>query len=340
MPKKQSYSPPYELNRAMTHSIAEISEAIGRITAFSESPFPPKLRRENRIKTIHASLAIENNTLTLEQVTAIIAGEKVIGDSREIQEVTNAFSSYEVLDNWTPDSLDDLLAAHALIMKDLTPGAGTLRKGNVGVYSGDRLVHMPPPAEKVPGLMADLLKWIRETDEHPLVVSCVFHYELEFIHPFADGNGRMGRLWQTLILKNWKHVFAWLPVETVIKERQKEYYSALGESDKAGNSSAFIDFLLRALASALSRLPTIDQASDQVTDQVKALMKALENRESGTMELMKRLRLTHRPTFRKNYLSAALQNGFVEMNQPKSPRSPNQRYRLTKKGKQALEKHS
>lgn len=333
MPNQQPYFPPYEVTKAITHCIADIGEGIGRITAFSDTPIPPKLRRENRIKTIQASLAIENNSLTLEQVTDVIAGKRVLGNPREIQEVRNAFATYDALENWEPNSMNDLLSAHATLMKGLTDDAGRLRKGGVGVFAGKKVVHMAPPAKRVPGLMADLLDWIGRTDEHPLVSSCAFHYELEFIHPFADGNGRMGRLWQTLILQRWKPIFAWLPIETIIKARQSEYYQALAQSDKDGKSTLFIEFMLESLAYTLSELPKSDQALDQVSDRVKALLTVMGDGECRASELMQRLGLSHRPTFRKNYLTPALEGEWVERNQPDSPRSPNQRYKLTLRGK-------
>ena len=336
MANKQPYIPPYEMTNLITHCIADISEGIGRIMAVAETPFLPKLRRENRIKTIQASLAIENNSLTLEQVTDVIDGKRVLGNPKEIQEVRNAFAAYEALNDWEPGLLDDLLSAHAILMKGLTDEAGRLRKGGVGVFAGKKVVHMAPPAKRVPGLVADLLDWIKKTDEHPLVTSCVFHYELEFIHPFTDGNGRMGRLWQTLILQKWKQVFAWLPVETVIKERQAEYYQVLAKCDKEGKSTLFIEFILKSLVATLAELSESDQVADHVSDQVKGLVKFLGRKELGALELMGGLKLSHRPTFRKNYLTPALEGGWVERDQPDSPRSPNQRYRLTSKGERLL----
>ena len=200
------YQPPYTINPTILNLVAEIGETIGRYTVLAEQNLTPRLRRKNRIRTIQASLAIENNTLTLEQVTAVIEGKRILGDPREIQEVRNAFATYEAMEEWEASSKEDLLAAHELLMHGLTDEPGRFRSGGVGIFRGEQLVHMAPPADRVPVLMADLLDWLVTTPEHPLVASCVFHYEFEFIHPFADGNGRMGRLWQTLILRNWKHL--------------------------------------------------------------------------------------------------------------------------------------
>jgi len=246
------YSPPYTITTPILRLVAEISEQVGRLTHIEEQRAVPRLRRENRIRTIQASLAIENNTLSVEQVTAVIDGKHVLGDPREIQEVRNAFAAYEAMDAWNPASMRDLLAAHSLLMAGLVSGAGRLRSGAVGVYRGDEVVHMAPPADIVPAHMERLLAWLGRTEEHPLVSGCVFHYELEFIHPFADGNGRMGRLWQTLILRSWKPILGYQPVESVIKQRQQDYYRVLSETDKEGDSSPFIEFILTALRDAIN----------------------------------------------------------------------------------------
>lgn len=198
------YQPPYTITPAIVNLVAEIGETIGRYTVLAEQNLTPRLRRENRIRTIQASLAIENNTLTLEQVTAVIEGKRVLGHPREIQEVRNAFATYEAMEGWDASVEKDLLAAHELLMRGLVDETGRYRFGGVGIFREEQLVHMAPPADRVPKLMADLLDWLENTNEHPLVASCIFHYEFEFIHPFADGNGRMGRLWQTLILRDWK----------------------------------------------------------------------------------------------------------------------------------------
>jgi Fic family protein len=187
-----SYAPPYRINPAILSLVAEIAAEVGRLGALAGSGSVPKLRRENRIRSIHASLAIENNTLTLDQVTSVIAGKRVLGPQREIQEVKNAFAAYEAMPSWKPTALKDLLAAHRLMLEGLVDEAGKFRTRSVGIAKGKRIVHLAPPADRVPGLMKDLLGWLKRTDAHPLIAGCVFHYELEFIHPFADGNGRIG----------------------------------------------------------------------------------------------------------------------------------------------------
>ncbi len=327
------YKPPYEITPAILTLVAEIAAEVGRLGALSGQGSVPKLRRENRIKSIHASLAIENNTLTLEQVTAVIEGKRVLGKPSEIQEVKNAFAAYEAMTGWNPHSVKDLLAAHRLLMAGLVDDAGRFRSRAVGIAQGGRVVHLAPPADRVAGLMKDLLAWLKRTDAHPLVASCVFHYELEFIHPFADGNGRMGRLWHSLILSRWNPLFAFLPVETVIRDRQSDYYRVLGTCDKAGNSTAFIEFLLAALLTALLEVSSTDQVSDQLTDQVAALLRVLKDKSLSAVECMTRLKLSHRPTFRTNYLNPALTSGLIERTIPDKPNSRLQKYRLTAKGR-------
>jgi Fic family protein len=328
-----SYAPPYSINPAMISLVAEIAAEVGRLGALEGSGSVPKLRRENRIRSIHASLAIENNTLTLDQVTSVIAGKRVLGPQREIQEVKNAFAAYEAMPSWKPTALKDLLAAHRVMLEGLVDEAGKFRTRSVGIAKGKRIVHLAPPADRVPGLMKDLLGWLKRTDAHPLIAGCVFHYELEFIHPFADGNGRIGRLWQTLILSQWNPLFAFLPVETVIRDQQAEYYKILAACDKAGNSTAFIEYLLSALLVALRDSPNTDQVTDQVNDQVAALLRALGTKTLSALECMKRLKLSHRPTFRANHLNPALSAGLIERTIPDKPNSRLQKYRVTTKGR-------
>ena len=327
-----NYKPPYTITPSILRLVAQISETVGQLSSLTDNRTTPRLRRENRLRTIQASLAIENNTLSLEQVTAVIDGKRVSGSPREIQEVRNAFTVYEKIDVWIATSCADLLEAHGILMGGLVDDAGQFRSGNVGVFRGRQLIHMAPQAARVPHLMNDLLLWLKTTDVHPVVASCVFHYELEFIHPFSDGNGRMGRLWQTLILNEWMPMLANLSVESIIYEKQEAYYQSLATSDEKADSTSFIDFMLQILIEVLRDAMT----TDQVTDQVSRLIKVLAGGEMGSLSLMSELNLTHRPSFRKNYLTPALYGGFIERTQPDSPRSPTQRYRLTKNGRRWL----
>ena len=259
------YKPPFEITSKIIELISNISEKIGEINYLQNTPYHIKLRKENRIKTIHSSLAIENNSLSLKQITAIIDGKHVLGNPNEIKEVKNSIQAYDLLLSLNPYNEKDLLKAHKLMMQDLVDRNGKYRTGGVGIFDGEKVVHLAPPADRVPELMFDLFKWLKESDVHPLIKSCVFHYEFEFIHPFQDGNGRMGRLWQTAILKEWKEIFAWLPVETLIKENQKEYYNVLGASDSEANSTKFIEFMLALI---LNTIEEIIETEKKVTQKV------------------------------------------------------------------------
>lgn len=327
---EETYNPPYTITNKIVDLIAGISELIGHITVTSGLNNNPKLRRANRIKTIQASLAIENNTLTVEQITALLNGKRILGTPAEIKEVKNAYEVYEQLLTFNPYSVSDLLKAHGILMADLVKNAGYFRTGGVGVFKGRQVVHMAPPAEFVPEHIGNLINWYQKSTAHPLIKSAVFHYEFEFIHPFADGNGRMGRLWHTLLLAEWKEILAWIPVETLVKERQEGYYDALGKADKEADSTVFVEFMLTALRDALKEIPPTDQDGEQETDQVKKLLQVLANDTLTAVELMERLSLKHRPTFRNNYLKPALAKGLIEMTVPDKPNSKNQKYRKTK----------
>ncbi|MDD6488099.1 MAG: Fic family protein [Spirochaetales bacterium] len=263
------YTPPFSVSSKIIDLISRISELIGEINSLESSPRNIQLRKENRIKTIHSSLAIENNSLSLEQITAIIEGKRVLGAPNEIQEVLNAVQTYDLLLSLDSTSEKDLLRAHSLMMNDLVAQNGKYRTGGVGIFDDSEVVHIAPPAERVPALMADLFDWLRNSDVHPLIKSCVFHYEFEFIHPFQDGNGRMGRLWQTVILKDWKDVFAWLPVETLIKENQAEYYKTLNTSDSNADSTIFTEFMLELLEKSIEEIiATENRVTVKVTQKV------------------------------------------------------------------------
>lgn len=336
------YQPPLTLTPRMLGLIAEISEQIGRLSAADSGRQTPQLRRGNRIRTIQASLAIENNTLSVEQVTAVLAGQRVLGLPREIQEVRNAFAAYECLIDWKPGNRSDLLRAHELLMQGLIDESGRFRRAGVGIYRGEQLVHMAPPPSRIAQLVDDLLAWLDASDWHPLITSCVFHYEFEFIHPFADGNGRMGRLWQTLILSQWRPVLAYLPVEAVIREQQDDYYAALSAADRLAESTPFVEYMLNALNLALREAiesePSTDLVSDPVSDPVAKLLRVLRGRSLRISELMAEMDLLHKATFRANYLNPALAGGMIEMTVPETPNSPTQKYRLTDLGSAAVAK--
>ena len=221
----------------------------------------------------------------------------------------------------------DLLKAHKLMMNDLVKENGRFRNGGVGIFDGNKLIHTAPPANYVPQLISDLFEWYKQSPLHILIKSCIFHYEFEFIHPFADGNGRIGRMWHTLLLSQWNKLFSWLPIEELIKERQQEYYDALAISDNKADCTVFVEMMMQIIFDALNDLDTTDQVSDQVSDQVEILLNCMGNEVLSATQLMQRLGLSHRPTFRKNYLNPALKNGLIEMTIPDKPNSKNQKYR-------------
>lgn len=262
------YKPPFNITARMLHQIADISEQLGiLISQLGENAPSPMLRKKNQIKTIHSSLAIEHNSLSLKQVTDIIDGKRVLGAPDEIQEVKNAIEAYRLMPQLDAFKEKDLLKAHGLMMKDLVRTAGHYRQEGVGVFNGEQLLHMAPPADQVPRLMGDLFQWVKTTDVHPLIHSCVFHYEFEFIHPFVDGNGRMGRYWQTMLLSRWKGLFSWLPVETIVKDHQQDYYNAIAKSDAVGESTVFVEFMMDCLLDAMVNYEP--QEDEEVQDKVQ-----------------------------------------------------------------------
>lgn len=328
--QNQSYSPPFTITPAIVNLIERIGECLGRISLTGHPPSAPRLRRETRIQSIQASLDIEGNTLNLEQVTAVLDGKRVLATPREIQEVQNAFAAYELMEELIPTSQADLCRTHGALMYGLVNQPGTFRRGSVGIRRGNDVVHIAPPAERVPFLIDDLLAWLGKTETHPLIASSVFHYEFEFIHPFMDGNGRLGRLWQTLILSRWQPVFLLIPIEGVIRDRQADYYAALRRGDETGDATPFVEFLLGAILTACQQL-TGEVAGD-VTGEVEQLLKALTVPMNRT-ELQAKLQLKSQANFRDRYLQPALAAGLIEMTIPDKPRSSKQKYRLTKKGK-------
>lgn len=294
------YVPPFEITPKIIDLISKISEKIGEINSLESSARHVELRRESRIKTIHSSLAIENNSLSLEQITAIINGKRVLGAPNEIQEVKNAIQAYDLLLSLDSTKEKDLLRAHALMMKDLVRNNGRYRSGGVGIFNGQNVVHVAPPASRVPTLMKDLFRWVKKADVHPLVKSCVFHYEFEFIHPFQDGNGRLGRLWQSAILKDWKKVFAWIPVESLIKENQAKYYRVLRACDASADSTAFVEFLLLLILKAAEEIVKNEKkvtvkVTIKVTVNQKKILEAVKKNPHVTLdELSKKIGISRK----------------------------------------------
>lgn len=334
MSEKSPYEPPYTVTHAILNLVARISETVGRLTMLADRSKGLRLRRINRIRTIHGSLAIEGNTLSEAQITAILDGKRVIAPPREVMEARNALAAYDRFERWNPEAEKDLMEAHRILMAGLIDDAGAYRLGGVGVMAGRQVIHVAPPADLVPGLMGDLFRWLGTTDAHPLVAGSVFHYEFEFIHPFADGNGRIGRLWQSLILARWNPLFSHTPVENLVYAHQAEYYRAIGESTSQTDSAPFITFMLRMILEALAA--TAPQVAPQVTPQVGELLSVIRG-EMSREELQTALGLHDRKSFRERYLKPALADGLIEMTVPGKPSSRLQKYRLTDSGRQLMQ---
>lgn len=331
-PISKSYEPPYRITPAILSLVEKIGEHLGAIKSASCEKYRPHLHRINRIKTVQGTLEIEGNTLSIDQVTAVLDGKRVLANPRELQEVQNAFAVYEALEQWKTDSLEDLLSAHQMMTAGLVDEPGRFRSGNVGVHDADRVLHVAPGPKRVPELMGELLKWLNRTDAHPLIAGSAFHYELEFIHPFKDGNGRMGRLWQTVILGNWNPIFYMLPLESMIRDNRTRYYETINRSNEAGESTEFIRFVLRMIEAVLADHAGTEHDAEHVTEQVERLLDVIGEGAYAAKQLMAALGLNHRPTFLYTYLQPAIKAGFIEMTRPENPRARNQKYRLTPKG--------
>ncbi len=271
--------PPFQITNKMINYVAEIAELVGRLSRSDHLSTNPTLRQVNRIRTIHGSLAIEQNTLTLEQVTAVLNGKRVLAPPKDIAEVKNAYEIYERLEELDPYSIDDLLMAHGIMTQGLVEESGVFRSRPVGVVDQEgHILHFGTLPQYVPGLVEALLEWTKNSELHMLIRSCVFHYELELIHPFADGNGRVGRLWHTLLLSQWNPAFAWLPVESIINENQQDYYAAINASNDHGESTVFIEFMLSAIqASLIESISTSDGMIDAAADKASLRWSKIKN---------------------------------------------------------------
>ena len=325
---EDKYIPPYEITDEMLELVSEIMENLGKLSGVNELEKLPRLRRVSRIKSIHSSLAIENNTLSIEQVTDVINGKRVLAPQKDIKEVHNAFNAYEKLSEINPYSIDDLLKIHGIMMNGLVKEVGRLRSGQVGVYNQDgKVVHLAPPADFVPQQLGQLFDWVKNSNANMLIKSSVFHYEFEFIHPFNDGNGRTGRLWQTALLATWKPIFAWIPIESIIKDNQEDYYNAITLSTSQGKSNIFIEFMLDVINKAIKDIITDTRNHyNHINNQITELMKVIESYPQSATELMEKLNLKSRLGFRKNYLQPALDAGLIGMTEPDKPTSKNQKY--------------
>ena len=322
--------PPFTITNGMIEKIAEIAELTGRISAVSQLYKNPTLRQKNRIRTIYSSLAIEQNILTVEQVTAVLNGKHVLAPPKDIEEVKNAYEIYEILDKLDMYSIDDLLKAHGIMMKGLINEAGEFRSNPVGVVDSKtrEVIHFGTLPQYVPELVDKLLMWLKQTDVHPLIKSCVFHYEFELIHPFSDGNGRIGRLWHTLILSKWNSLFAWLPIESMIHKRQQQYYNTINYCNNACESTAFIEFMLEAirdiLLEAIETTCSDEQVSEQVVEQDKLVEFCKKTRTRNEMQIF--CGIEGRKKFNEKYLKPLLTSGKLAMTIPDKPNSKNQKY--------------
>lgn len=323
------YKPPFDISNSMLNRCISIAEKISKVTSFSSLKRMPTLRRNSKIRSVHSSLAIEANSLSLDQVKDVIAGKAVIGPQKEIQEVKNAYKAYEMIKDFDGYSEKDLLKAHCILTDLIEEDAGKYRSHGEGVFDGDKLIFMAPPENLVPSLMKDLFAWLKEDGEtHILIKSCIFHYEFVFIHPFGDGNGRMARLWQNVLLTKWEPLFEYIPIESRIQKYQNEYYEAISDCHKNGNSNVFIEFMLKMIDETVDEiLQSAKKEASNISDQVNRLLEVMEpDIPLSANELMKRLGIKSKETLRSSYLNPALENGLVRMTIPNKPNSKNQRY--------------
>ena len=324
------YIPPYTISDKMLELVSNISEKVGKISSHRELESKSHLRKNNRIRSIHSSLKIEANSLSLSEVRDVIDGQLVLGDQKEIQEVKNAYAAYDRIEEIDPSSMADLKRIHGIMTYRTVGESGEFRKGDEGVFSGEKCIFVAPPPNMVTGLMADLLSWVKNSEGkvHPLIMAAVFHYEFVFIHPFADGNGRMARLWHTVILNRWRSVFAYIPLECQIEKFQEDYYDAIAKCHINGNSDEFIEFMLEMIDQILDEMVfQVNRANGETSEYVKRLLACMEYDVPYTSNaIMEQLGLKSKETLRKNYINPAIELGLVRMTLPDKPKSKNQRY--------------
>ena len=326
----QDYKPPYSITEDMLNLVSSISEKMGKIDVYHNLDAKPHLRRNNRMKSIHSSLKIEANSLSLGEVKDVIDGRVVLGLEREIQEVKNAYEAYDMIQEIDPFSLKDLKRVHGVMEKFLEVEAGEFRSGDEGVFNGDECIFVAPPTHLVLDLMTDLFSWMKKNKKkvHPLIMSAVFHYEFVFIHPFSDGNGRTARLWHTVLLSQWNSLFEFIPIESQIEKFQSEYYKVIADCHVNGHSNQFIEFMLKQIDTILDEIIIqIRRPDDTLSEYVKKLLDVMEFEiPYSTVTLMQLLGIKSRETFRKNYLDPTLKLELVVRTIPDKPNSKNQRY--------------
>lgn len=325
-----NYVPPYEITDKVLNLVALISEKIGRVTERSNLNAKPHLRKNNKIKSIHSSLAIEANSLTLGEVKDVINGKLVLGAEKEIQEVKNAYAAYSEVSTIDIYSLKELKRLHGIMTKYLTERSGDFRLGEEGVFNGDKCIFMAPPARLVPEQMEMLFNWMKKncTKVHPLILAAVFHYEFVFIHPFTDGNGRMARLWHSAILTKWQPIFEFIPIESQIEKFQKGYYDAIAQCHANGSSTAFIEFILTQINNILDEISaSVTSPESNISEYVKKLLAVMEyDTPYSSNEILDLLGLKSKETLRKNYIIPAINDNLITMTIADKPNSKNQRY--------------
>ena len=324
------YEPPFTITNKMLMLVAQIAEKTGRISNYRAFESKPHLRRNNRIRSIHSSLAIEANSLSLDEVKGVIAGKTVLGPQKEIQEVKNAYQAYDRIGHFDPYSVPELKNLHGIMTYLTVQESGVFRSGNEGVFKGDLCIFMAPPPNLVPELIDKLFRWMKAAADtvHPLILSSVFHYEFVFIHPFTDGNGRMARLWQTALLSAWNPVFQYLPLESRIHEFQDEYYEAIDACHVAGRSDIFVEFMLDKIDLTLDwALMQLSGEDAYLSEQVRKLLDVMEYDVPYTAaQIMTALGLKSKENLRKLYIGPALEKGLIVMRLPDKPTSRNQTY--------------
>ena len=323
----EQYRPPFDITDEMLGKISEIMEDLGELRAVRDLDKLPRLRKVNRIKSIHSTLAIEDNSLSMGQVTDILGGVRVQGDKDDILAVKNAVKAYDLIGKVDVFDLRDLLRVHGVMLDGLVSEAGQIRSGQVGVYNeSGEVIHLAPPAQLVRGQLVQLLDWVKNSNVNMLIKSSVFHYEFEFLHPFRDGNGRMGRLWHTALLSSWRDIFEWIPVESIIKDNQEEYYRAIAYSTSQAKSNIFVEFMLDVISDAVKQLKKdAFNHTKSINRQVQKLLEVMDYYPQTAEELMKKLNLKSRNGFRVNYINPALELGCIKRTEQKA-KSKKQKY--------------
>ena len=326
----KNYVPPFEITNTIIDYISRIMEKIGKLDNYTNFNKKPLLRKNNKIRSIHSTLAIEANSLSLNQVQDVIDGKLVIGKQKEIQEVKNAYKAYEMINDINPYSIEDLKKIHGVMAYLILDESGEYRKGNEGVFDGEKCIHICPPPKQVNELMNQLFYWMKKCKNnlHPLILSAVFHYEFVFIHPFKDGNGRTARLWHNILLSNWKEIFQYFPIESQLKKYQDKYYQAIADCNLKGSSTIFIEFMLKMIDEVLDQ--ALNMSEMPITEKIININKLLDvmeyNKPMTANEIMNKLGIKSKETLRTVYLNPAIEEGAVALTIPDKPTSKNQMY--------------